>query len=85
MFQYLECLMVTEVWNRIPLKKQYSIGKEVALYVKDKYIEELKKLQSFKNRDYFNALKESFIRIDELLKSPQGLKDIKKYSGSDEN
>lgn len=55
------------------------------MYVKDKYVEELKKLQSFKNKDYPNALKESFIKIDELLKSPQGLKDVKKYSGSDEN
>ena len=58
------------------------IGREVALLVKDRYIDELKKLSSFKNRDYFNALKESFIRIDEILKSPQGKKDILKYSAS---
>lgn len=45
-------------------------GREVALYVKDKYVEELTKLQSFKNKDYKNALKESFIKIDEMLKSP---------------
>src|SRR5688572_28644924 len=85
MFQCSACLTATEVRNKIPLKNRCSIGKEVALYVKDKYIDVLKNLQSFKNRDYFNALKESFIKIDELLKSPQGLKDIKKYSGVDEN
>ena len=51
-------------------------GREVALFVKDRYIEELKKLNSFKNKDYFNALKESFIKMDELLASPQGKKDI---------
>ena len=58
------------------------IGREVALLVKDRYIEELKKLPSFKQKDYFNALKDSFIRIDEILKSPQGKKDILKYSAS---
>jgi serine/threonine protein phosphatase PrpC len=56
-----------------------TIGKEVALYVKDKYVAELKKLTSFKNKDYATALKESFIKIDELLKSPAGLKEILKY------
>ena len=61
------------------------IGREVALYVKDRYIDELKKLQSFKNKDYYNALRESFIKIDDLLKSPQGIKDIKKYSAHDES
>jgi protein phosphatase 1G len=50
--------------------------------VKDRYVEEIKKLNSFKNKDYFNALKESFIKIDEILKSPQGKKDILKYSAS---
>ena len=61
------------------LLKFKIIGREVALYVKDKYIEELKKLPSFKNKDYATALKESFIKIDELLKTPQGIKDVKKY------
>lgn len=46
------------------------LGREVALYVKDIYIKELQKLKSFKNKDYFNALKESFIKIDEILKEP---------------
>lgn len=48
----------------------YLLGKEVALYVKDKFIEELTKLQSYKQGDYYNALRESFIKIDEILKSP---------------
>ena len=48
----------------------YVIGREVAYYVRDRYVDELKKLQSFKNKDYNNALKESFIKIDDLLKSP---------------
>lgn len=65
--------------NRLHFLNINVIGREVALYVKDKYIEELKKLQTFKNKDYFTALRESFIKIDELLKTPQGIKDVKKY------
>ncbi len=60
-----------------------NIGREVALYVKDKYINELTKLSSFKSRNYPQALKESFIRIDEMLKSPEGQRDVKKYSAEE--
>lgn len=48
----------------------YELGREVAYYVRDRYVEEIKKLPSFKNKDYSNALKESFIKMDELLKTP---------------
>lgn len=65
----LACSMAMEVMHNLFYFKS-PLGKEVALYVKDRYVEELKKLQSFKNKDYYNALKESFIKIDELLKSP---------------
>eukprot|EP00350_Pseudokeronopsis_sp_OXSARD2_P008286 CAMPEP_0170556792 /NCGR_PEP_ID=MMETSP0211-20121228/18683_1 /TAXON_ID=311385 /ORGANISM="Pseudokeronopsis sp., Strain OXSARD2" /LENGTH=79 /DNA_ID=CAMNT_0010867343 /DNA_START=90 /DNA_END=329 /DNA_ORIENTATION=+ len=47
-------------------------GKEVALYIKDRFVAELKKLPSYQNKDYPNALKEVFIKMDDLLKSPQG-------------
>lgn len=53
--------------------------------MKDKYIEELQKLESFKKKDYQTALKESFIRIDDLLVSPQGLKDIIKYKSTEKD
>ena len=52
--------------------KIFHIGQEVALYTKEKFIIELKKLQSFKARDYSTALREVFIAMDELIKSPQG-------------
>jgi serine/threonine protein phosphatase PrpC len=52
--------------------------------VKDKYVAELKKLNSFKQKDYPTALRESFIKIDELLRTPAGLKDILKYQTSSE-
>jgi protein phosphatase 1G len=48
----------------------FYLGKEVALYVKDRFLIELQKNQSFKNKDYANALKETFIKMDDLLKSP---------------
>ena len=66
--------MATEV-----LHPFISLGREVAYYVRDRYIEEIKKLPAFKNRQYSQALKESFIKMDEMLKTPQGIKDVKKY------
>ena len=56
----------------------HSIGREVALYVKDHFIDELKKLDSFKRRDFGAALRETFIKMDEMLRTPQGQKDVKK-------
>ena len=61
------------------------IGKEVALYVKDIFVDELKKLASFKSKDYSTALKEAFIKVDEILKSPAGIKDVVKYSTSNDS
>ena len=72
---YLNYYMLNNIW---------LLGKEVALYVKDKYVAELKKLNSFKQKDYPTALKESFIKIDELLRSPAGLRDILKYQTTTE-
>ena len=46
-----------------------DVGCEVALYVKDRFIDLLKKLPSFKKKDYQLALKEAFIKIDEQLQS----------------
>lgn len=69
---FLESLMGMEVFKNYLdwwIFNPIFIGREVALYVKDRYVNELKGLQSFKNKDYAQALKESFIRIDEMLKS----------------
>ena len=41
-------------------------------------------MQSFKQKNYQLALREAFIKIDENLKSPQGLKDIKRYTAKDD-
>jgi serine/threonine protein phosphatase PrpC len=47
--------------------------------VKERFIAELTKLASFKNRQYSVALREAFIKIDEIMLSPQGNEDLKKY------
>jgi serine/threonine protein phosphatase PrpC len=60
-------------------------GREVAYYVRDRFEAELQKLTSFKNKDYQTALREAFIRIDELLVTQQGIKDVKKYSPKEES
>ena len=56
-------LMVMEVikWKFL----NDEVGCEVALYVKDRFVDLLKKLPSFKKKDYQLALKEAFIKIDE--------------------
>ena len=46
------------------------LGREVAYYVRDRFIDELKKLPTFKSKDYGTALREAFIKMDDLLKLP---------------
>jgi len=47
-------------------------GKEVAYFVKVHFIEELKKNQAFKDKDMKKALKEVFLKMDELLQTTEG-------------
>ena len=42
----------------------YFIGSEVAKYIEKVFIRELKKLDSFRKKDYKSALTECFIKID---------------------
>jgi len=37
-------------------------------------------LTSFKNKDYQAALREAFILVDDLIRTPSGIKELKKYS-----
>ena len=53
--------------------KSLSIGNEVAEFTASCIVSELLKLASFKSGDYSKALKEVFIRIDELLETPEGI------------
>lgn len=54
-------------------------GEEVSIYVERYFVEELKKLEEFRSKQYEKCLSTLFRHIDELLLTPDGqqkLKDI---------
>lgn len=52
---------------RISWLINHIIGNEVADYVKEHMVHELKNLPSFKKGDYETCLKELYLKIDELI------------------
>lgn len=62
-----------------------NLGNEVADFTKEHLVAELKNLQSFKNGDYEQALKDIYLRIDEMLKTTYGKQKLQSYkkSGND--
>jgi protein phosphatase 1G len=55
---------------------KFHIGAEVAHFVKKYFIKELKKLESFKKKDYRAALTDCFLKMDSLMLSKEGKKEI---------
>jgi serine/threonine protein phosphatase PrpC len=51
----------------------------VADFVKEHLVQELKNLQSFKSGDYEQALKDIYLRIDEMLKTSYGNQKLSSY------
>lgn len=51
-------------------------GNEVAEYVRDNLINELKKLDSFRNGDYAQCLTDIYYKIDDLIVTPEGNKEL---------
>lgn len=51
-------------------------GQEVALYVKAHFCEELTRLQSFKSKCYKEALEECFFKMDEMMQSREGQREL---------
>lgn len=47
-------------------------GNEVAEFVRDHLVDELKKLASFKAGNYEEALKDIYVHIDDMLRTPAG-------------
>jgi len=79
--------MVMEVSKKAYLfqKKTYLflfVGQEVALYVKKYYCKELVKLASYKSKQYKIALEESFQKMDELMKTESGKKELNQLSSN---
>jgi len=60
-------------------------GKEVARYVERHFIEELLKNQSFKNGDYGASLTENFLKMDELLQTTEGRKELAAIKSGDDD
>ena len=74
--------------NVIHIGKELSIfgvfdghgGNQVAEFVRDNFVKEMIKLKSYKDADYSTALKETFIQMDELMKTSSVKKELKKYT-----
>jgi len=60
-------------------------GKEVARYVERHFVEELLKNQSFKSGDYGASLTETFLRMDDLLVTPEGRKELAAIKSGDDD
>jgi hypothetical protein len=54
----------------------------VALYVKKHYCKEFVKLPSYKSKQWKIALEESFAKIDELMKTEAGKKELNSLSAN---
>lgn len=52
----------------------------MAEWVRDNFVKEMIKLKSYKDADYALALKETFIKMDELMKTPMVKKELQKYT-----
>jgi len=53
-----------------------KLGHEVAKFVTNHFIEELLKNASYKSGDYSKALTEAFLRMDELLRTSEGRREL---------
>ncbi|CAD8157051.1 unnamed protein product [Paramecium octaurelia] len=60
-------------------------GKEVAQFVEKHFIEELQKNKNFKDQKFEDALRETFLKMDELLLTPEGQKEINQIKGGDDD
>jgi|ERR1712166_1612205 len=62
-------------------------GKEVSIYVKEIFVNELIKMDDFKNKQYGDALRKCFRRMDVIMLEPEGcarLKQIAEQHGSND-
>lgn len=55
-------------------------GQEVALFVKKHFVKELGKDKNFKAKDYKTALEDTFFRMDDMMKSAAGKKEIASFT-----
>lgn len=60
-------------------------GKEVAKYVERHLIDELVSNKAFKEKNYAQALTETFLRMDELLQTNEGKKELMAIKAGDDD
>jgi serine/threonine protein phosphatase PrpC len=58
-------------------------GNQVAEYVRDNFITHLTQNANYKQEKYEEALKETFIKMDTLMRTPEGDKALQKYTASE--
>lgn len=58
-------------------------GREVAKFVEKHFVEELLANESFKKGDYQKALHENFLRMDIMLVTPEGKKELSVFKSED--
>ena len=51
-------------------------GCEVAHYIENHFVDEIKKTEAFKKGDYRNALIETFLNVDKMLLTEAGKKEL---------
>jgi serine/threonine protein phosphatase PrpC len=64
------------------LFNQDTLGKQISLFTRMKLPDIIKNSEGFKNKDYKKALIDSFLGIDKLLQSEDGIKELDKVSCS---
>lgn len=50
------------------------------MYVQKHFIKELKKLESFKKKDYRLSLQDCFMKMDQLMLTKEGKKELLKFA-----
>ncbi|KAM3146079.1 hypothetical protein pb186bvf_001736 [Paramecium bursaria] len=60
-------------------------GKEVAQFVEKHFLEELQKNKNFQELKFEEALKETFLKMDDLLNTPAGQQELNQIKGSDDD
>ena len=55
-------------------------GKEVAEFVSRHFVNEILNNNAYRNQNYEQALKETFLRMDDMLRTPEGLKEVIRIS-----
>ena len=60
-------------------------GNQVAEFVKDHFVNELISNENYENENYEDALRETFIKMDELMKTKEGDEKLKKYTKKEED